>query len=116
MRIALLCDARQPRHDVEDGGVDRADRHRGVAALAGVQDFHLQPLRMLHEALHRPEDLAALLGQSHALSRALEQLDAQRLLQHLDLLAQRRLRHPEALCRLAEVALFGNRQEVPKVP
>ncbi len=80
-----------------------------------VVDHELQPLRVLHEALHRPEDRGALARQPHAAPRALEQPHAERLFQHLDLLAERRLRHAEPLGRLAEMLLVGDGQEVRKM-
>src|SRR5262249_51002278 len=82
---------------------------------ARVIDRELEPLRVLHEPLRRRQDGAALAGELDAAPRALEKPHAERLLQHLDLLAERRLRHAEPLRRLAEVALLGHRQEIGEV-
>jgi hypothetical protein len=44
---------------------------------------------------------------------ALEQLDLQRLFEHLDLFGQRRLGHTESLGGAAEMLFFGDGEEQP---
>ncbi len=70
---------------------------------------------MLHEALDGTQDGGALARQTRALARALEQPHAERLLQDLDLLAERRLRHAEPVGGPAEMPLLGDREEVPEM-
>jgi len=116
MRITLLGDAHQTGHHVEQSGTDCPDGDDVTAPLARIVDRDLQPLCMLHEPLHRAEDGSALTGQAGPVPRALEQPYADQLLQHLDLLTERRLRHAQALGRPAKMLLVGDGEKVPEVP
>ncbi|MNR06272.1 hypothetical protein D3C85_1223370 [compost metagenome] len=71
---------------------------------------------MVGELAHRRQNRRPDRSQLRAASRAIKQLDLERLLQHLDLLAQRWLGHAQAFGGAAEILFFGYRQEQPKVP
>ncbi len=58
---------------------------------------------------------APRIGQLHAARLAPEQLHAQFLLQPANLLAERRLLHPQPFRRPRDVAFLGDRDEVAKV-
>jgi hypothetical protein len=75
-----------------------------------------------HPALDLHEDLPRMFekqstgaGQPHPPSVAIEQLDLDLFLELLDLLAERRLRDVEPLCRTREIQLFSDGNEVPQV-
>ncbi len=115
MRIGLLCGPHESRHDVEQRGVDGTDRDDVAASLARVIDRGLQALCVLHETLHRAEDCSALARQPDRLRRAFEELHPEMLLEHLDLLAERRLGHAKALRRSPEMPFLGYREEIPEM-
>ena len=60
-------------------------------------------------------DLATARRQADALARALQQLQAEFLLQLLDLHGEGRLRHGALLCRHPEMAGLRHRAEIPKL-
>ena len=61
------------------------------------------------------DDPLARVGQQHLPRVAFDQLDAELLLQLLDLGRQRRLAHEAGLGGLAEVAVLGHRDEILQV-
>jgi hypothetical protein len=67
----------------------------------------VEALPRRHRRPRRTQELATRRGDPHAVSRALEHLDAHLGLQALDLLAQRRLGNVQAPRRPAEVQLVG---------
>jgi hypothetical protein len=103
------------RHDVEQRRIDCAECDAGAAPLAHVHDRRFQPVGVIKETSHRLQDLGAFPCQAGAFARALEQLHPEGAFQDLDLLAQRGLRHAQALGCAAEVALFGHGHEIPEM-
>ncbi len=101
---------------IEQRRADRADGERALLAGGGLLHRELQLLKLPHELLHGRQDGRPGRGELGAPARTLEQLDLQCVLEHLDLVRQRRLGHPQALGRAAEVALFGNSVKEPEVP
>jgi len=115
-RILTARGAQHVRHDVEQRRIDRTESDAGAAPLAHVHDRRFQPVSVIEETSHRLQDLRAFPGQAGPLARALKQLYTQGAFQHLDLLTQWWLRHPEALGCTAEVTLFGDCHEIPEMP
>ena len=103
------------RHDVEHRRVDGAEGEAGATPVPDVHHGVLEPVGVIEKAADRGEDLSPFAGQASALARTLEQRHAERALQLLDLLAQRRLRHSKAPGRPAEMALLGDGHEGPEV-
>ena len=87
----------------------RAEPHRaGDRRLVEARD------EAIVEVQHMPgvgEQRLALGGQPHAARRAVEQASAQRLLEALDLQAERRLAAKQHIRRAREAADFGHRRE-----
>ncbi len=61
------------------------------------------------------EKNAPRLGQRDPAAAAFEQAHAQQVLQRTDLLAERRLRHAEILCRAPEMQLVGDGDEIAQM-
>ena len=108
---------------VLDGGQDRPERlHagcRGVAEADGSRDSRAGEASALGGALERGqrercllEQRSARCGQLNVAAVTLEQLRPERLLELLNLVAERRLRDVEARSGAAEVELFCDGQEV----
>ena len=88
-----------------------------MPAPAGREQRHalLQPVHAGNEALGLGLQLAASVGQRHALGMAREQRQAEFDLQRPDLLAQRRLLHPQQGRGSRDVAAVGDRREVAQL-
>ena len=72
-------------------------------------------LRQLEQPLRLGEEAAAGRGDAHRAAGALEQLGLERMLEDLDLPAQRRLRHVQPRRRPPEVKLLGDRDETAEL-
>ncbi len=90
---------------------------RSAPRLAGAElrDDALEPLDALHDAARLVEQDGARGRQLDPSRGADEQLDAQRGLERLDPLAQRRLRDVQALRGAREMQLLGDGDEVAEV-
>jgi len=117
LRVLLAAGAQAARHKGMGGGRTGVAQ-RQPALLAARQ--RAQPgfggVHRLQQAVAIIAQQPAGLGQRHALGMALEQLQAQRLLQRLDLLAQRRLLQAQRRRRPGDVAALGHRHEVAQLP
>jgi hypothetical protein len=103
------------RHDVKQRRIDRAKCDASTAPLAHVHNRRFQPVGVIEETSHWLQDLGAFPGKPGPLARSLEQFHAQCALQDLDLLAQRGLRHTQALGCAAEMTLLGDSHEIPEM-
>ena len=98
-------------------GRDRVNDPQAQDALERVAPLardRLHALGLLQRAARLRHDLLARLGEEHAALAALEQLDAQLLLEVLHGCGQTRLRDEAALRGLAEMARFGDGDDVPE--
>ena len=112
-REARAPDAQHARQDVEVGGRHEADRQlTDLAAARALRGAHraLASARARRRASARNAWPAGV--SSTRRLRAVEQRDAQLLLELPDLLAERRLRDVQARRGPAEVQLLGDRHEV----
>ncbi|MNG21033.1 hypothetical protein D3C84_1053550 [compost metagenome] len=116
MRVIALQLLDQTRQDIKHGRRNRADGQHPRLPRHRLLHGEFQPLQLVRELAHGRQNRRPHRGQLRTASRAIKQLDLERLLQHLDLLAQRWLGHAQTLGRSAEILFFGNSQEQPKVP
>src|SRR4051812_17703919 len=75
----------------------------------------LRDIRLLEHAARLLEHRRAGDGQRHAALSAVEEPDAELVLELADLLADRRLSDVQALCGASEVQLLCDRDEVPQM-
>lgn len=110
--------AEMAQHGGQDAVVGRADKgQRQRPHLAARQPLRQrrQRARLRQDAPHLHQPACPHRRQRHRALRAVEQRDAQLLLQRADLLRQRRLRHRQARGGTAEVQFLGNGHEVAEL-
>ena len=110
----------QRRHDVgQQVRPERREQCRGgsspTAASRALGGDRPDPLGLVEHHARRLDHLAAGLGEHHVARAALDQLDAELLLQLLQLRRQGRLADEARLGGPAEVAVVGHRHEVAQV-
>src|SRR5262249_10327707 len=94
---------------------DVADREPAGLAARGAPGQVGGALRRGQGAARLAEEGDAGVGQAAPAVRAIEQADAELVLERADLLAERRLRHVQAGGRAREVQLLGDGDEVAEV-
>ena len=112
------CVAEVPQNSRQDAVVGRTNEGQRQRAHLPARE----PLRQRRErvrlgehAPHLDQPARTHRRERHRALRAVEQRDAQLLLQRTDLLRQRRLRHRQALGSAAEMQLLGNGHEIAKL-
>src|SRR5580765_6385821 len=100
-----MLDERRKR--IDHRGRDGADRQYTAISLRRFLYCQFQAFELLGEFSDCRQDCSADLRELRAMPSALEQLDLQRLFEHLDLFGQRRLGHTESLGGAAEMLFFG---------
>jgi hypothetical protein len=108
---ALECD----RHFGRKGVWEQADAQLLDGTLRRVARRKLRELSLAEHSSRLYEERLACNGQGHLSLRAVEQTDAELLLEFTNLLANRRLGDVQPFGRAAEVQLLGYRDEVPEV-
>ena len=99
------------QHRAGGADVERADQARADRA-----DFFLRRLDLLLDRPGPRQQRRARRRQLDPPAGAIEQAGAERGLQRLDLLAQRRLRQFQPPRRVGEAALLGDRDEITELP
>jgi hypothetical protein len=112
LRFQML-DERRKR--VDHRRRDSADRQYAAISLRRFLHRELQALELLGEFPDGRQDRRADLRQLGAVPSALEQLDLQRLFEHLNLFGQRRLRHTKPLRGATEKFLFSDGEKQPQM-
>ena len=114
LRRAAAQRADQVRQQVGRNGVDDAQAQHALERVAALARHRLHALGLLQRAARLRHDLLAGLGEEHAALAALEQRDAEFLLEVLHGGGQARLADEAALGGLAEMARFGDGDDVPE--
>ncbi|MDT4831694.1 hypothetical protein FQZ97_652120 [compost metagenome] len=106
----------QRRHGIQHGrGNGTNMQHPGLPGC----DFTHHALKLLDlggELAHGGQNRRAGGGKLRTAPGAVEQLQLQRLFEHLYLLGQRRLRHSQTRCRPPEMPFLGHGKEHPELP
>ena len=118
-RDAWVGEAELPHHRRQQRRGD--GRHRGDGQDTAAQGGQVAAppsdrLRVDQQPLQRQQHVLAGLGEGDVPVVAFEQLDAERLLELLDLHGQRRLRHVQLARGADEAAQPGHGQERPHLP
>jgi len=109
-RIGALEQSEARHQPIRGDGRQRLDRQHAFGRLRDRGEGRAQAIKGIH---HRRRQALARLGQHDAASLALEQGQAEPLLQQLDLIAHRRLRHAELGGGAGEAAMARRRLEGP---
>ena len=104
--------AEETRDDVVGGRADRGDGDATDLSEPGTPNQVDHALRLGDQATSLGEEEIACRREAYLSARALEEADAELLLERLDLLAQSGLGHVQSLRRSAEVQLLGDGDEV----
>jgi hypothetical protein len=111
------CEALQRlRHDRGKRRGDVADPHVTDRAVVGSTGRHSRHLRPLEHPACLSQECGSGVGQRDLAARAIEQLQAEVLLELADLLADRRLGHVQLLRGTADVQLLLDRNEISELP
>jgi hypothetical protein len=109
--VAQLEALDHPGQLVEHGGGDGPYGQQPHLTRCRLPHHQLQVIQVIGQAPHRRQDRLPCWRKLHALGGTIKQLHPQGMLEHLDLLGQRRLSHAEAAGGTPKVSLLGHRQK-----
>ena len=102
------------RHHLVGGGVHESDPQRSRATVSMLLHEAVRVVGLGKEAQRAGIQQRSGVGEADATSAAIEEHRVELAFEQADLLAERRLRHVEALGGPPEVQFLGNRHEVSK--
>lgn len=115
VRMALLERAQDQRQQRVDRAVDEAQPQRAAEAGARAARHGHRALGLFERAPRFEQERFAGRREPRAAVVALEQCDAQFVLELADRRAERRLSHVQSLGRAPEAERFGDRDELPEL-